>query len=194
MATFLSARSTIAGSRWFALERVTERSLPLVADLAESIWWQCYPPIIGARQVHYMLGRGYALPSLRRDLHDGNRYFILRVGPCPAGFFAWRPQDGEAFLDKLYLEPAYQGLGLGQYLLAELARQAERSGLTGVFLRVNRRNTPAIRAYRRAGFSIRGTDCKPIGGGFVMDDYLMWRPGSNRAPSRRSPLAEGRRF
>lgn len=186
MAKSLPDRPVVADRHWFSLEPVTEHSLPRVADLAESIWWQCYPPIIGADQVHYMLGRGYALPSLRRDLRDGNRYYLLRVGPCPIGFFAWRPHDDEAFLDKLYLEPAYQGLGLGQYLLAEVVRQAERSGLKAVSLRVNRHNAPAIRAYRRAGFSVRGTDCKSIGGGFVMDDYLMWRPLGDHAEARRS--------
>ena len=40
-------------------------------------------------------------------------------------------------------------------------------------LRVNRHNDAAIRAYRRAGFVIVASDCLPIGGGFVMDDYLM---------------------
>lgn len=184
--TSLPDRPVVAGRRWFSVERVTERSLPRVADLAESIWWRCYPPIIGAEQVHYMLGRGYALPSLRRELRDGSRYFLLRAGARSVGFFAWRPHDDEAFLDKLYLEPAFQGLGLGQCLLAEVVRQAERSGLRGVSLRVNRHNAPAIRAYRRAGFSVRGTDCKPIGGGFVMDDYLMWRPIGAHAGSRRS--------
>ena len=123
-----------------------------------------------------MLGRGYALPALRRDLRGGSRYFLLQAGSHPVGFLAWSPRDGEAFLDKLYLEPVWQGLGLGQAMLAEVIAQARHAGLGGVALRVNRHNLPAIRAYRRAGFEIRATDCKPIGGGFVMDDYLMWRP------------------
>ena len=174
--SFLPDRPVAVGRPWFSLEGVTDVSLPEVARLAESIWWQCYPPIIGAAQVHYMLGRGYALPALRDELRTGSRFFLLRAGPRAVGFLAWRPVEREAFLDKLYLEPAYQGRGLGQRMLAEVIAQATHAGLAGLTLRVNRHNGPAIRAYRRAGFAIRATDCKPIGGGFVMDDYLMWRP------------------
>jgi len=172
----LPERPAIAGRPWFWLERVTEAALPEVARLAESIWWQCYPPIIGAAQVHYMLGRGYALPALREKLRAGSRFFLLRAGPRPVGFFAWCPVDREAFLDKLYLEPAYQGRGFGQWMLDAMVAQATDAGLETVSLRVNRHNEAAIRAYARAGFEIHATDCKPIGGGFVMDDYLMWRP------------------
>jgi len=171
--TFLPERPITSGRSWFHFERVTEASLPLVARLAESIWWQCYPPIIGAEQVHYMLGRGYALPALREQRRGGTRFFLLRAGPRPIGFLAWRPESGEAFLDKLYLEPSFHRLGLGQLMLGEVARQAKAAGMAAVTLRVNRHNRPAIRAYARCGFQIQASDCKPIGAGFVMDDYLM---------------------
>ena len=39
--------------------------LPRVATLAERIWWAVYPPIIGERQVQYMLARMYDLETLR---------------------------------------------------------------------------------------------------------------------------------
>ncbi|MFO7582089.1 GNAT family N-acetyltransferase [Guyparkeria sp.] len=158
---------------WFRLEPVVESRLPLVAALAESIWWKCYPPIIGAEQVHYMLGRGYSLPSLRRQARAGARFLLLRAGPHSIGFLAWQPANGEAFLDKLYLEPDYHGLGLGRMMLAAVAHAATVAGLDAVSLRVNRDNRSAIRAYRRAGFEVVAEDVKRIGGGFVMDDYLM---------------------
>ncbi|MFP4638836.1 MAG: GNAT family N-acetyltransferase [Guyparkeria sp.] len=158
---------------WFRLERVTGSQLPLVASLAESIWWKCYPPVIGAEQVHYMLGRGYGLPALRGQARAGARFRLLRAGGQPIGFLAWQAAEDEAFLDKLYLEPEYHGLGLGRMMLAEVAREAAATGLAAVSLRVNRGNGPAIRAYRRAGFEVIAEDVKPIGGGFVMDDYLM---------------------
>ena len=37
-------------------------------------------------------------------------------------------------------------------------------------------NAPAIATYQRHGFAIVATDCADIGGGFVMDDYVMSRP------------------
>ena len=160
-----------------ALEPAGEADLPLIAALAERIWWQAYPPIIGAAQVHYMLGRGYALPALRAARHEGTCFSLFRIGPCPVGFSAWRPQAGEGFIDKLYLLPALHGNGLGQHLIEATCRQIAVAGHDVARLRVNRHNGPAIRAYRRAGFAITATDRLPIGGGFVMDDYLMRRTG-----------------
>ena len=159
------------------LEPARESDLPLIAGLAERIWWQAYPPIIGAAQVHYMLGRGYALPALRAASRDGTRFSLFRFGPYPVGFSAWRAANGEGFIDKLYLLPALHGHGLGRRLIEATCRQIAVAGHEAAFLRVNRHNQPAIRAYRRAGFAILATDRLPIGGGFVMDDYLMRRTG-----------------
>ena len=40
-------------------------------------------------------------------------------------------------------------------------------------LAVNKRNAAAIAAYRKHGFEIVEAVVKDIGGGFVMDDYIM---------------------
>jgi ribosomal protein S18 acetylase RimI-like enzyme len=40
---------------------------------------------------------------------------------------------------------------------------------------VNRNNHNAIGAYRKHGFQVRASQVKDIGGGFVMDDYVMVR-------------------
>lgn len=160
-----------------ALLPAADSDLPTIAALAERIWWQVYPPIIGAAQVHYMLGRGYALPALRAARQAGTRFSLLRLGPYPVGFSAWQGGTDAGFIDKLYLLPALHGRGLGQWLIQATCRQIAVAGHDAARLRVNRHNRAAIRAYRRAGFAITATDCLPIGGGFVMDDYLMCRTG-----------------
>jgi diamine N-acetyltransferase len=42
-----------------------------------------------------------------------------------------------------------------------------------VLLAVNKRNVNAINAYLKHGFRIAEAVVKEIGGGFVMDDYVM---------------------
>ncbi|MCL7744958.1 GNAT family N-acetyltransferase [Guyparkeria hydrothermalis] len=165
------------GNGWLSLDPVDESELPVIAALAERVWWQVYPPIIGAAQVHYMLGRGYALSALRADRRAGTRFLLYRLGPVPIGFAAWRPETGRGFIDKLYLLPSLHGCGLGRWLIEATCRQIAATGRDIASLRVNRHNRAAIRAYRRAGFAITATDCLPIGLGFVMDDYLMCRTG-----------------
>ncbi|HER35179.1 MAG: GNAT family N-acetyltransferase [Halothiobacillaceae bacterium] len=162
-----------------ALEPIGEAGLRWVAALADRIWWQVYPPIIGAAQVHYMLGRGYSLPALRASWRAGTHYSLLWMGPCRVGFSAWRPTPGSAFLDKLYLLPSLHGRGFGRWLIEATCREIAAGGHDAVTLRVNRHNHAALRAYARAGFAIIGRDRLPIGAGFVMDDYLMRRSGLN---------------
>ena len=54
---------------------------------------------------------------------------------------------------------------------------ARRLGAPAVWLQVNKRNERAIGAYLKAGFEIIGEAVFDIGGGFVMDDYLMAKAG-----------------
>lgn len=46
-------------------------------------------------------------------------------------------------------------------------------GARTIWLTVNRRNERAIGAYRRAGFREVRAQVTDIGGGYVMDDYIM---------------------
>lgn len=173
----LPARPSSAEPYRLSFDPADPDDLPCIAALADFIWWRCYPPIIGSAQVHYMLGRGYALPALRQAQQSGTRFSLLRIVGLPIGFSAWRHESGAAFLDKLYLHPRFHGRGLGRWLIDASCRQMAGEGFDHVRLRVNRHNQPAIRAYERAGFVVSGSDCQPIGNGFVMDDYLMHRTG-----------------
>lgn len=53
---------------------------------------------------------------------------------------------------------------------ADCAREV---GARTIWLTVNRRNERAIGAYRRAGFREVRAQVTDIGGGYVMDDYIM---------------------
>jgi ribosomal protein S18 acetylase RimI-like enzyme len=76
-------------------------------------------------------------------------------------------------LHKLYLLPELHGRGLGSRLLEHCQDEARRQGARRLILAVNKRNARAIAAYRRNGFAVVESVVTDIGGGFVMDDYLM---------------------
>jgi ribosomal protein S18 acetylase RimI-like enzyme len=59
--------------------------------------------------------------------------------------------------------------------LAQLRERLAGSGARTLELRVNRHNAAAIGFYRKNGFTAFADDCREIGGGYVMDDYLMRR-------------------
>ena len=53
---------------------------------------------------------------------------------------------------------------------------ARAQGCSRLVLAVNKNNRSAIAAYLKHGFRIADAVVKDIGGGFVMDDYIMVKP------------------
>jgi ribosomal protein S18 acetylase RimI-like enzyme len=156
--------------------QATEACLPAISGLAGVIWRACYPGIITRAQIDYMLARMYSLDVLREEIHSqGVRYDQLLVGGKLAGFASYGPtsEPGVMKLHKLYLLPEMHNRGLGSRLLQHVEREVRAGAGRRLILSVNKRNTRAIAAYRRNGFVIAESVVTDIGGGFVMDDYIM---------------------
>lgn len=153
-----------------------EEHLPALAELAGVIWRACYPGIISRAQIEYMLESMYSLPNLRAEIRAQNvRFYRVLVGTDFVGFASLGPcgLPGVLKLHKVYLKPEFQHRGLGRRLLRHCQAEAVRGGARRLILAVNKRNTPAIAAYQRAGFAIAESVVTDIGGGFVMDDFIM---------------------
>jgi GNAT superfamily N-acetyltransferase len=154
----------------------TRADIAMVARLADTIWRSYYPGIITGEQIDYMLARGYAPEALARFVRDeGAGLAIARERGQAAGFAAWHRADEPATtkLDKLYVLPARHGRGLGRALIARVEEAARADGSRTLVLNVNKRNAKAISAYLACGFATRASVVIDIGGGFVMDDYVM---------------------
>jgi ribosomal protein S18 acetylase RimI-like enzyme len=160
--------------------------LATVADLASRTWWAHYPGILTDAQIEYMLERGYSRAALLELLARPHGGIGIAFDPAPGdraataravGFAAWyAPEEPAALkLDKLYVLPQCHGRGVGRALIEHVAAIARAAGCRHVVLNVNRQNASSIRAYERCGFAIRERGDFPIGNGFVMEDYIMWR-------------------
>jgi GNAT superfamily N-acetyltransferase len=156
--------------------RATEADLSGIAGLAGVIWRACYPGIISHAQIDYMLARMYSPDVLRDEIRSqGIRYDLLLVEGELSGFASYGPTGelGVMKLHKLYLLPAMHGRGLGSRLLQHVELEVRAGGARRLVLSVNRRNARAIQAYQSNGFAIAKSVVTDIGGGFVMDDYVM---------------------
>ena len=156
--------------------RATEENLPAISELAGVIWRACYPGIITHAQIDYMLARMYSLDVLREEIRSqGICYDRLLLDGKLAGFASYGPavEPGLMKLHKLYLLPEKQGRGLGSLLLQHVEREVRAGAGRRLILSVNKRNARAIAAYQRNGFVTADSVVTDIGGGFVMDDYIM---------------------
>ncbi len=152
-----------------------EAELSALAKLAGEIWRQHYPGIISREQIEYMLGKMYALETLRSELHAGVRFYRLLVNEQFVGFASIGPQPepGVVKLHKCYLLPKFHGCGLGGSMMQHCEREARRLGARRMILAVNKHNSKAIAAYQRKGFEIAASVITEFGSGFVMDDFIM---------------------
>ncbi len=69
--------------------------------------------------------------------------------------------------------PSVHGKGIGRMLIEHVEQAARSQGCDTVVLNVNKNNAGAISAYERCGFAKCEAVVVDIGGGFVMDDYVM---------------------
>jgi ribosomal protein S18 acetylase RimI-like enzyme len=159
------------------LRPATAADIPTLRSLADTIWRACYPGIITPAQIDYMLARMYAAHQIEAELKNGVAWDLALENGRPAGFLAYGPPEasGSLKLHKLYLLPEFHGRGHGQQLLAHFHAAAQRAGATRVHLQVNKANGRALRAYERAGYRIERAAVADIGGGFVMDDFILVR-------------------
>lgn len=144
--------------------------------LARAVWRAHYPPIIGEAQTEYMLAQRYRPEIIRAELARDDVWWDTlaedeRMVAYASSLLADEPLSIR--IDKLYVHPRRQRSGYGAALIEHTCDRARRLGLARVELAVNKRNASAIAAYRKNGFEIREAVVKDIGGGFVMDDYVM---------------------
>jgi ribosomal protein S18 acetylase RimI-like enzyme len=123
-------------------------------------------------QIEYMLEMLYSVEKLTLDIEQ-HRLTLFELQQQAIGFMGCIIQERNLFLNQLYLKTAFHGRGLGQQMLQYVEQFALQQHLSSISLRVNKNNHKAIIAYERAGFDKVETDCKSIGQGFVMDDYIM---------------------
>lgn len=158
--------------------RAENQDIPLLRELAESIWRTSYAEMISAEQIDYMLGWMYSAEKIAQELASGVVWEIACLEESPVGFFSIErePNSTDAKLHKLYLLPERQGAGLGRALLERAQEVATGMGAAKIWLQVNKQNSRAIRAYERAGYTVERSAVFDIGQGFVMDDFVMQKP------------------
>jgi ribosomal protein S18 acetylase RimI-like enzyme len=164
------------------LTPVAEPDFAVLRELAGTIWRQHYAAIISPAQIEHMLAGRFSDEALWEHVQAADRWLeLLRVSGVAVGYcgyeLAGMDDQGTASaamkLSQLYVLESHRSMGLGRHLLRHVEQRARGLGSRGLWLQVNKRNAGAIAFYRAAGFEVVREAVFDIGGGFLMDDYVM---------------------
>lgn len=146
-----------------------------VAELADKIWHECFTNIISIGQIDYMIEKFQSLDAMTDQIENqGYTYFAVRDDDSLCGYIGVKPESDERFfLSKLYLHKSRRGRGIASIMLRRVFDEARKNGKKRVYLTVNKHNNHAIDVYKKTGFIISDVAFTDIGGGYVMDDFIM---------------------
>jgi len=155
---------------------VSEPDLEPIARLAREIWYLHYPGIITVRQIDYMLAQRYRPDVIASQIAKQEAWWDkIEAGASLPGSICCEPDPAtdSVKIDKLYVHPGVQRQGFGHALVEHADARAREHGFSTLYLQVNKGNAGSIDFYRRAGFDVTDSITVDIGGGYVMDDYVM---------------------
>lgn len=154
--------------------QVVPEDVQRILSLAERIWKPTFRPILPPDRLDYLYAHMYDRQKLDRQLRDHTQaYYIMNKDERDIGYAQLVYDADNVKLEKLYLLPEVQGQGCGVYLLTVLVKMASEANMERIRLQVNRGNARAIRFYETFGFRIIASKDFDVGGGHVMDDYIM---------------------
>jgi ribosomal protein S18 acetylase RimI-like enzyme len=150
----------------------TYKDTAAISQLAETIWYQYYPALISGEQIGYMLRLMYSNESLDEQIRvKGHQFFFIETDTTRVGFISvHRVENNDWFLNKFYIDQQLAAKGIGSAAFNELVNKIKPKKLT---LTVNRQNYKSINFYFKSGFKIERVADFDIGGGFVMNDFVM---------------------
>lgn len=162
------------------IEFVPVDSISLINDmcrLAGEIWREHFTPIIGAEQTEYMLKNFQSFSAVKNQIEkQGYKYFIMSSGNESIGYTGIKSENGSMFLSKLYVKKDMRGKGISRKAIDFIKNMCHQEKLDKIWLTVNKHNYDTINIYKKLGFEIEKSQVTDIGGGFVMDDYVMELP------------------
>ena len=150
-----------------------KQNIPNIVNIARPIWHKHYDPIIGVQQVNYMLDKFQSERAIKSQLAEGYLYFQVSNLAEVVGYFSIQISDEvDLFISKFYLSEKTRGKGFGKAMLSFIENFAKKNGCKQIKLTVNKYN-PAYQIYLKLGFVKYDSAQFDIGGGYIMDDYLM---------------------
>ena len=150
----------------------THKDIKAIREIANKTWFVTYEPILGKEQPKFMFDEIYSEAALAKQMDEG-QIFILQYLADNVLAFASYSENGEFTykLNKLYLNPDFQGGGYGKKLITFVEENVKSLGAKNLDLNVNRYNKARF-FYEKVGFEIIKEEDIPFGE-YWMNDFVM---------------------
>lgn len=163
------------GVRFVAVE--TDEDQEKLAKLADEIWHEYWPAIIGDAQTDYMVEKFQSLEAIKRDMaeHAYEYWFVVDESGKTVGYTGGceESETSRYFISKIYLLAEERGKHYASQIIGFYTDLCRSRDLHSMYLTVNKQNDLGIRAYYGTGFVTIESVKNDIGNGFAMDDYVM---------------------
>ena len=157
-------------------EKITTRKqCEDLKELATKISLEHFAPITGTGQVYYMMDKFLDPDTILHEIGENYEFAFILYNGKRAGYYSIAYEGEALFLSKLYVEKSFRGLGLGHAMFERIAGKAKKAGCKYIYLTVNKQNLSSVAIYKKWNFYIHECAETDIGGGYVMDDYIMRR-------------------
>lgn len=184
----------------FVLKRAQLDDVPVIREIAHKAFPDTFGGILSPEQLEWMLDWMYSERVLTADIGSGHQEFYLGYWEgVPCGYISITAPSEEAHakeadanasaadlevvqasdlpiykLNKIYLSPDFQGLGLGRRLWQEAVEiiKGMEKGPCRMILQVNRDND-ACAFYEHLGMTCIAEEDFVLEHGYEMNDYVM---------------------
>lgn len=146
--------------------------------LADEIWHEYWPALIGKAQTDYMVEQFQSLGAIERDMRENAYEYWLLYAADDNRLVGYTGGCVESatnrfFISKIYLRAEERGRGFASKTINFYEKLCHDRNLQAMYLTVNKHNDLAVRAYLGKGFKITDSVQTAIGKGFIMDDFVM---------------------
>ncbi|MBL8577176.1 MAG: GNAT family N-acetyltransferase [Mesorhizobium sp.] len=153
--------------RQFVIRAASPSDAASLSDFASQQFRATYSADTPAPDLEAYISENFTAEKQSEEItHSGSDVLIAAIGEKIVGFAHVEFQAGltpSAFLNRIYVEQSWKGKAVGSALLAEVVGKARGLGAERIKLTVYEKNARAVAFYKKAGFSVIGTEVFPVG-------------------------------
>lgn len=166
VSSFMSDHPSSVNPTNLLLQSVQEHQLTQLRQLSIQTFVDAFAEANTPKDMDIYLAQAFSLKQLKTEWQDDqSTFYFLRsedktLGYCKVKYGLPEAVEisGQALeICRLYVSQAYQGQGLGKWMLGQILKKAEEEKLDFVWLGVWSQNPGAIRLYERQGFQKIGS-------------------------------------